>query len=424
MRRNAIYAALLTATCLVVFAPAYTAGITNWDDDIYLRTPVLTPYVMGNFHPLTMISYAISGRNPVVLHATNVALHALTAVLLFFLLMELGAAQFPAFVGALIWAIHPLRVESVVWIAERKDVLCGLFYVAALLAYVRKNFWLTLVFFVLALLSKGTAVSFPLALIAVDFLQRRRITLRDKIPFFALSILFGAIGYVAQRVPVDVTQKPLQFSAIEKILFSCRALFFYLGKLLFPVKLSAFYPYPASITLADWIAPLLLVILGIFAMRIRSLAFAYFFFIATIAVTLPMFSTGRAIAADRYTYIPSVALAVILSRVEFRATMLIAILAAVLGVATFDRCKVWHDSIALWTSVIEYDPHIALAYNGRGVALAQQGESAAALRDLNASIAIDPCYATALRNRIVVENRVGDAAGVARDRDTLSRCLK
>ena len=411
----------------MVFAPAYSAGITNWDDDIYLRTPVFTTYVMGNFHPLTMLSFAISGRNPIGLHATNVVLHAITAILLFFLIVELSGSQFPAFVGALIWAIHPLRVESVVWIAERKDVLCGLFYVAALIAYVRKKFWLTFAFFVLALLSKGMAVSFPLALIAIDFLQRRRITLRDKIPFFALSVLFGAIGYAAQRVTSEFAEGPPQLSLIEKVLFSFRAIFFYLGQSIFPVRLSAFYPYPNSITLADWMAPLLLVILGIFAMRIRSLAFAYFFFIATIAVTLPMFSVGRTIAADRYTYIPSMAFAVILSRAVgegSRMTIVVAIIAAALGVATFERSKIWHDSVALWSSVIEYDPHIALPYDARGVALAQRGDNAAALRDLNAAIAIDPCYAMALRNRIVVENRLGDAAGVARDRDRLSRCQR
>src|SRR6266849_706454 len=402
LRPTAIYAALLAATCLVVFAPAYSAGITNWDDDVYLRAPAsLTTYVMGNYHPLTMLSYAISGRNPAVLHATNVALHAITAVLLFFLLLELTASQFPAFVGALIWAIHPLRVESVVWISERKDVLCGLFYVAALIAYVRKKFWLTLAFFILALLSKGMAVSFPLALVAIDFLQRRRITLRDKIPFFALSILFGAIGYAAQRVTTEFAEKPLPLSAIEKALFSFRAIFFYLGKLVFLVKLSAFYRYPNAITLADWIAPLLLVILGLFAMRVRSLAFAYFFFIATIAVIL-----SRVIGEGS------------------RMTMLIAIVAAALGVMTFERSKVWHDSVSLWSSVIEYDPHVALPYNARGVALAQQGHNAAALRDLNAAIEIDSCYAMALRNRIVVENRLGDAAGVARDRDRLSRCQR
>ena len=103
MRRNAIYAALLAAACLVVFAPAYSAGITNWDDDIYLRSSVFTTYVMGNFHPLTMLSFVVSGHNPIALHATNVALHAITAILLFFLIVELSGSQFPAFVGALIW---------------------------------------------------------------------------------------------------------------------------------------------------------------------------------------------------------------------------------------------------------------------------------------------------------------------------------
>src|SRR5438132_3321010 len=246
LRRNAIYAALLAATCLMVFAPAYSAGITNWDDDIYLRSSVFTTYVMGNFHPLTMLSFVVSGHNPIALHATNVALHAITAILLFFLIVELSGSQFPAFVGALIWAIHPLRVESVVWIAERKDVLCGLFYIAGLLTYVGRTsvrraearptlLWSTFFLFTLALLSKGMAVSFPLALIAIDFLQRRRITLRDKLPFFALSVLFGAIGYAAQRVTSEFAEGPPKLSLIESVLFSCRAIFFYIGKSFFPI---------------------------------------------------------------------------------------------------------------------------------------------------------------------------------------------
>jgi hypothetical protein len=145
--RNSIYAALLAATCLLVFAPAYTAGVTNWDDDIYLDSPVsqhissaiFTTYVMGSYHPLTVLSFGISGRNPIVLHVVNVVLHAIAAILVFVLLEQLVGSAFPAFAGALIWAIHPMKVESVVWIAGRKDVLCGVFYVAALIAYARTD---------------------------------------------------------------------------------------------------------------------------------------------------------------------------------------------------------------------------------------------------------------------------------------------
>jgi hypothetical protein len=474
--RNSIYAALLAATCLLVFAPAYTAGVTNWDDDIYLRpAPILTSFVMGSYHPLTVLSFAISPRNPIVLHATNVVLHAIAAILVFILLEQLVGSAFPAFAGALIWAIHPMKVESVVWIAGRKDVLCGIFYAAALIAYARnvgsagglagcsaagsaaphsarrtpasgrrnsrRAAGATLLFFVLALLSKGTAVSLPLALLAIDFLQRRRMKILEKAPFFALSILFGVIGYLAQRVPGPFAEAQPSLSLMEKIAFSCRAFFFYIGKLLLPIKLSAFYPYPSAPTLADWIAPLLIVILAVFAIRVRSVAFAFFFFTVTIAVAFPIFLVGRTIAADRFTYIPSIALAylvsVILSREDgegprqqrsfrfgVRMTAAIAIIAALLGAASFNRSRVWHDSVSLWTSVIDYAPELALPYNSRAVALAQRGDNAAALRDLNASIAIDPCYKMALNNRIIVAQRLGDSAAVSRDRDKLSRCRK
>jgi protein O-mannosyl-transferase len=424
--RNSIYAALLAATCLLVFAPAYTAGVTNWDDDFYLRpSPIFTTFVMGSYHPLTVISFAISGRNPIVLHVINVVLHSIAAILVFVFLEQLVGAGFPAFAGALMWAIHPMKVESVVWIAGRKDVLCGIFYVAALIAYVKNRRWLTFALFVCALLSKGTAVSLPLALLAIDFLQRRRMKIVEKTPLFALSILFGVIGFFAQRIPGPFAEAQPSLSLMEKFAFSCRAFFFYIGKLLLPVKLSAFYPYPKSVTFADWIAPLLIIILAVFAIRVRSVAFAFFFFLVTIAVAFPIFLVGRTIAADRFTYIPSIALAYLIAlAVKPRLVPLIAIVAALLGGASFNRSRVWHDSVALWTSVIEYDPTLALPYNNRAVAFVEQGDNAGALRDLNASIAIDPCYAMALNNRMIVALRLGDSAAASRDRDRLSRCRK
>jgi hypothetical protein len=458
LARTSIYAVLLAAVCLLVFAPSYTAGITNWDDDFYLRTPVsqrispaiFTTFVMGNYHPLTILSYAIElqmfGPNPVVLHTTNVVLHAATAILVFILLQQLTSSAFPAFAAALIWAIHPLRVESVVWIAERKDVLCGLFFVAALIAYVRRRLWTTLAFFVLALLSKGMAVSFPLAMLAIDFLQRRKAFL-EKIPFFVLSIVFGAMGYVAQRTPGANPELPnFAFSPIEKIVLSCRALIFYLGKLLLPIHLSAFYPYPKELSLSDWLAPLFVILIAVvvaLTVRItRTIAFAFLFFFVTIAVILPLVSIGRTMAADRYTYIPSIgfayalARAVILSEAKdlsgrdpspssrLRMTAIVAIVAAVLGAAGFRRSRVWHDSVTLWSSVIEVDPQVALPYNSRAVALAANGDTQGTIRDLDQAIALNPCYAMALRNRIMVAQRLGDRVTASRAQDKLKKCPK
>jgi len=410
--RISAYAALLVVICLIVFTPAYSAGITNWDDDFYLRTPMGTMFVMGNFHPLTMASYAIFGHNPTVLHVTNVLLHAATAVLVLLLLRQLTASPFGAFAGALLWAIHPLRVESVVWIAERKDVLCGLFYVAALSAYVRKKLLLTFILFMLALLSKGMAVSFPLAMLAIDFLERRKAFL-EKLSFFALSILFGVIGYIGQRIPGISPEAPdIAFSVSEKVAFSCYALSFYLIKLVLPIRLSAFYPYPKIFAVVTVPAG-------------RAVAFAFLFFVATIAVTLPVFSVGRTLAADRYTYIPSIGLSYLIATiVKPKHWPIVAIVAALLGAGTFMRSRVWHDSVTLWSSVIETNPDIALPYNARAAALASAGDRRGALRDLDRAIALEPCYAMALRNRIVVSQRLGDTAAAQRDIGQLQRCSR
>jgi hypothetical protein len=398
--------------CLIVFAPAYSAGITNWDDDFYLRSSMRTMFVMGNFHPLTMASYAIFGHNATVLHVTNVLLHAAAAVLLLLLLQELTGSPFGAFAGALLWAIHPLRVESVVWIAERKDVLCGLFYAAALLAYVRKRLLLTFVLFVLALLSKGMAVSLPLAMLCIDFLERRKAFL-EKVPFFALSILFGVIGFIGQRIPGVSPEAPdVVFSLSERAALSFYALMFYLIKIALPIRLSSFYPYPK-------------IIAAVVVSAGRGVAFAFLFFVATIAIVLPIFLVGRNITADRFTYIPSIGFAYLIANVaKPKHWSIVAIVAALLGAGTFIRSRVWHDSITLWSSVIETNPEIALPYNARAAALYSMGDRRGALRDLNQAIAMKPCYAMALRNRILVSQRLGDTAAAQRDVEQLRRCSR
>jgi hypothetical protein len=432
---------LLAAVCVLVFASAFTAGITNWDEESYLRAPqaqhisggTFIDFVFGSFHPLTIFSFAVEqqffGRNAAELHATNVVLHAVCAILVFLLLQQLTGSPFGAFAGALLWAIHPLRVESVAWIAGRKDVLYGVFYVAGLLAYVRRRLPLAFVLFLLSLLSKGVAVSFPLAMLAIDYLQRRKAFL-EKIPFFALSIIFGIVGYVGQRSPGSAADLPgFAFSPLQKIALSCHTLLFYLGKVLLPVHLSAFYPYPDTLTAGHWISifsMLVIVILIALTTRVtRAIAFAFVFFVVTIAIILPLVSLGHTIAADRFTYIPSIGIVYLVALIARpRAWPAVAIVAAVLGAMTFNRCGVWHDSVTLWTSVIDSDPGIATAYNSRAVALAMHGRVPDAVRDLDQAIALDPCYQTALRNRLILAEKFGDArAGVAA-RDRLAKCRK
>jgi hypothetical protein len=407
---------LLAAACLAAFAPAFTAGVTNWDDDLYVRAPesqrisagTFTHLVFGSFHPLTIFSFAIEqqlfGRSGFVLHATNVLLHAASAVLLFFLLQELGAFSFGAFAGALLWAIHPLRVESVVWIAERKDVLCTLFFIAALIAYGRRRLMLTFALFALALLSKGMAVTFPLAMLSIDYLQRRK-ALLEKIPFFAMSAAFAAIGFAGQQPKAAINGLPLV----------CQTFLFYLGKIFLPIRLNAIYLYPHRIL---WWSVPAVIALVIIAFATRVSGFAMLFFVSTIAVVLPFVSWSDTVAADRFTSIPSIGIAYAIAFItKPKAWPVIAIIAAILGLLTFERSRVWHDSISLWNSVIATDPRIAQAYNGRAAALFARGDVAGARRDIDRALAIDPCYAPALRNQIVL-------GGGQPARDKLAECQK
>jgi len=441
LRRSLIYALLLAGICLIVFAPAYTAGITNWDDQAYLRAPqsrhvsihTFTDFVFGSFHPLTIFSFAIQqqlfGTSASMLHTTDVVLHAVSVVLLFFLLQALSAPEFGSFAGALLWAIHPLRVESVVWIAERKDVLCTLFFIAALLAYVRRRLPLTYLFFVLALLSKGMAVSLPLAMLCIDYLQRRK-AYAEKVPFFVLSLAFGIVGYVGQRGPGAAMDMPgFLFTPIEKLFLCCQTLLFYLGKILLPVRLCAIYTYPKSMTVVEWISPLFVIAIVLFVAlttRVtRVLAFAFAFFVVTIGIVLPAVSWSHTIAADRFTYIPSIGFAYAIAVITRpKAWPLIAAIAAIFGVASFERSKVWDSSLSLWTSVIQADPGIAQAWNGHAVALATDGDFAGAARDLDRSVALDPCYVTGTGNRIILAEKFGDKAVAAALRDKLAKCRK
>ncbi|HEY6844199.1 MAG TPA: hypothetical protein VI391_08530 [Thermoanaerobaculia bacterium] len=404
---------LLLAACLLVFAPGFNAGITNWDDDLYVRAPesqrisagTFTHFVFGSFHPLTIFSFAIEeqlfGRNAFVLHATNILLHAASAILLFVLLQDLGAQTFGAFAGALLWAIHPLRVESVVWIAERKDVLCTLFFIAALIAYVRRRLMLAFVLFVLALLSKGMAVTFPLAMLCVDYLQRRR-ALAEKIPFFATSAVFAIVGVVGQRPG----------GAINSPALVCQTVLFYLGKVFLPIHLNAVYLYPQRIF---WFSIPIVMAIVIAAFANRVFAFAILFFLATISIVLPFVGWSDTVAADRFMYIPSIGIAYAIAvMAKPKAWPAVALIAAILAALTFQRSRVWHDSFSLWDSVIAADPRLPQAYNGRAAALFSRGDLTGARRDIDRALAIDPCYAPALRNR----------AALGGPRDTLAKCQK
>jgi tetratricopeptide (TPR) repeat protein len=438
--------ALLTAA---TFAPAIQNGFTNWDDPAYvLNDPLLrdlspggikaiaTAFVEGNYHPLTVLSLAVDYRfwklDPAGYHATSVALHVLSTLAVYWLILLLTGSGPMAAIASLFFGVHPLHVESVAWISGRKDVLYGFFYFLACGCYVlwtrsRRpiGYAAALACFALSLLAKGMAVALPLSLLAIDLYLRRpwtaRTVLREKAPFFALAGAFGVLAVVAQHSKGAV-QEFTAFPLWERILVACHSIVAYLVLAVAPFRLSAFYPYPVApgggLPLEYSLAPLAVLLLGwalAASWRTRpEYAFCGVFFLVNLALVLQLLPIGSAAMADRYTYVPyvGIGLALALGYRDVRAsrwarsgaakrvaTVVLALFLGGLALVARERIKVWRDNMTLWTDVLTRYPDLPMAYAQRAWSYHMGGEDGRATADLDRALSLDPRNADALITR-------------------------
>jgi Flp pilus assembly protein TadD len=401
----------------IVYLPSLGNGFTNWDDADYVtenplvarphvRDVLMTP-VIGNYHPLTILSlalnYRISGYQPVSYHWLNLILHLANTGLVFAFVWMLSRRRFwTATATSLFFGIHPMHVESVAWIAERKDVLYTLFYLLGLMAYLRyleRRRWawfaLCLAALVLSLASKPAAVVFPLTLLALDTFFRRTDRLRlvlEKLPFLVLSIAAGLLTLKAQH-ELGAVASPGTWNLFEKLLFASYGSLMYVLKLFVPVGLSAVYPYPAKGIGPEFYGALVVMLVAFPALlfvcrRLRPLLFGWAFFFINILLVLQFVTVGQALMADRYTYVPYIGLLLGLTwwlderprpgKAGGPARLVIgAVLVVLLPLSlcqTWMRCGVWKNSETLWTDTIRKFPgRIVIAHNNLGLALADQG---------------------------------------------------
>lgn len=325
-----------------------------------------------------------------------------------------------------------------------------MFFLGGLVAYLhyhpRKKgarfLWFSFALFILALLAKSMAVSFPLVLVLCDFLFRRkpdRQAILEKVPFFCVSAIFVWVGYVAQ-VSSRSFKVDAHFSVFDNMLITAGGLVFYLVKTVLPVGLSAFYPFPekaaGTMPAMSLAAPVVVVLLaaGIWVSRkvTRKVVFGAGFFFLTLLPALVFVPLGRqAFAADRYTYLPAIGLCYLAGEgftflqargasVKFLRPVLWAALlcsAAVLSILTWNRSLVWRDSFTLWNDVIARYPSTAVAYNNRGTAWTEVGDYTRALADHGRSIELDPANTMYLLNyadRLYDLRRLEEAVSVYR----------
>ena len=432
----------VVAVTTVIYIPSINNDFTNWDDQYYVyqnpdiqsfSSKLLTENYGANWHPLTMYSlalnYQISEYDAWSYHLLNMVLHVLNTLLVFYFIFLLSKQRIEiAVIVSLIFGIHPMHVESVAWVAERKDVLYTFFFLLSMIYY-----WLycrskqvsssilSIVFCALACLSKPAAVVLPVVLLLMDYFEKRPFdlmeTLVKKLPYFAIA--FG-VGLKTLTVQDEFGATSTDtFSFVERILFASYGFMQYIFKMIVPVKLSTLYPYPplSDIPVIFKIAPLLVIaVLGVAAWsmkKTRIVAFGVAFYVVTIALVLQLFvSVGDAVMADRYTYVPYIGLLLIAGfgfsqiwRGNFSAGMKNGLLAATalycafLGYQTFNRIGVWKNAETLWTDVIENYPEKTTGYYNRAHYFDSQGEQEKAIADYTSAIAIDPDYYEALTNR-------------------------
>lgn len=468
--KNWLYIAAILLLTLLIYSNSVTNDfIYQLDDDLYITNnkdikeisgenlrKIFTESYVGLYLPLTMLTYMIEYHffemDASGYHKINLILHLINTVLIFFLFLKIKPKPIIAGVVALFFAIHPMHVESVSWISERKDVLYALFFLTGLifyLDYLKKNtvanYLLAVLFFVFSLLSKAVAVSFPLFLVLFDWYQGRKFdkkVILEKVPFFALSLVFGLIGlYFTKSAHVNDTSTP-DVSWLNRIFFVSDALVFYLNKVVAPFNLMVYKYYPANSTgvipakfyFSAIIFAAMAAITGYWlyksVTRRREYIFGILFFAIPTFFVLQIIPAGRAYAADRYTYLSYSGLFFIAGLLADRAItenslfakkaksiilILLAVFTAGFSYLTFERNKLWKDSLTMFTDLIEKNPDRGHPYLIRGITKYQFGEYKGALEDYNTSLKYDTTDPKAWANRASTRGILKDYQGALED---------
>ncbi len=425
----------VVAFTLIVFLPSLQNDFVNWDDPDYILeneyvqeinkeniVHIATRPVAYNYHPLTMYSlmldYSIWGKNAFGYHLMNLIFHLLNTLLIFYFayLLSRGRVEI-ALITALLFGIHPMHVESVAWISERKDVLYVFFMTASFIAYLqylRKQNWSyyggAVVLAALSMFSKPAAVVIPLLLICIDFYLKRKVRpkiLIDKIPFFVLALIFGFMTIEAQTTGGGLVGK--NFTIFQRISFVGYGFVMYLVKLIAPFNLAAFYPYPIS--RAQETLPFIFNVMPVIALLIagvvawsmkytRLIVFAFAFYFFNIALVLQFVSVGKAIIADRYTYMAYTglffAIAYYFHQFYHRNRAYqkplqagLGLLMLVFGVMSFQQSKIWKNGETMWGNVIEKYPN-SMVYTTRGDFYMNSKQFDKAFDDFTQAIALNP----------------------------------
>jgi protein O-mannosyl-transferase len=393
---------LLTAA---VFLLAPSGPFLGWDDGAFLLSHdawrgfsfahlkwMFTTHHHGPWQPLSWLSWALDwslwGLDPHAFRRMNIVLHAVAAGLFTECARRLLKNPWQAALAGVLFAVHPLRVESVLWISERRDVLSGVFFAAALLAYLKERRAWSLGLFACALLSKGTAVGLAWVIL---FLEKDK---KKAWPYFALALAAGLMNLSGVGKGLNVVDATLA----QRAVLAVNSLSFYLVKSVLPFDLSPYYPLSYS-----W-SPLLL-----------SLPLAYFLrwhFVLYALILLPvsgLFQAGAQAYADRYSYLAALPLALYAAR--FARHWLVGAAAVLLSGLTLSYAQVWKNDVTLWERAVEKAPHAYLPRANYALALDAAGAPGPAAEQYLWAVKLEPRDVESRVNLAVLRSKAGDAKG-------------
>ena len=453
----------LIASSCVAFGRIAGNDFINYDDNEYITENyqiqsginlqtikwAFTTTYCSYWHPLTwlshMLDWSMFGANASGHHLISLFLHVGSVIFLFLFLNKTTNNIWPSAFAATLFALHPLRVESVAWASERKDVLSMFFGMAALYAYAfyvelpkLSKYILCLLLFIFSLMSKPMMVTTPFILLLLDYWPLKRWQKRimyhnkrfnpvgwlilEKIPFICLTIVVGILTIWAQnKVGTIASTETLPFLArTSNAILSYMA---YMGKIFWPVNLAVFYPYEYFFSL--WkvlISAIILIVITIaglyYIKKIPFIFVGWFWYLGTLVPVIGLVQVGEQAMADRYTYMPSIGIAIMLSwgipllfkREDIRKKILFPVamaFLAVLVIISWKQCGYWKNSITIFNHVLKVTNNNHIAHNNLGYTFLEKGETAKAIYHFDKAISINRNYIKAYYNRGNAYSKLG-----------------
>jgi len=451
-------AGILLVTFLT-YLPSLENEFTNWDDreQVLNNTDVMSlswegtisifsSFYVGMYQPVTMQVYAaiysVFGAEATAYHSFALLLHLLNIILVFVLIRTFCRNDLASLITAALFALSPLQTESVCWVSAMSNLLYTSFYLSGLITYIsylrtkkRKKLMLTFMFFLLSLLSKPTAVTFPVMIILADlyfFRRDWRKLIVEKIPFLILSVVIGMAIITARGEAGHIIAMGERFGFEERLLLPFYAIAFYISTLFFPVDLSAFHPYPVNgLNAGYFLAPLVVFMIMFLIFRLRGetkrqVRAGILFFLISIAIVLDLIPVGVQVVKERYVYMPSIgfyfAFSVLMmflfsAKLKWlRPAITIAMMAIYISV-TVPRSLVWKDSFSLWNDVLISYPEASAPLINRGNAWQEDGNTMRAIEDYSRAILSEPAAADAYLNRALAYSKLGNHEMALNDLD-------